>query len=62
MLTQDQVNQLCEDNEIAFFRADVCLGSPESFTLEEKARICDDMDANVKTSVVSPSSLYLLAT
>ena len=44
MMTQTQVNQLCEDNELAFFRADVCLGSPQSFTLEEKAKICDEME------------------
>ena len=44
MISQAKVNQLCEDNELAFFRADVCLGSPESFSLEEKATICEDMD------------------
>ena len=45
MMNQSQVNQLCEDNELAFFRADVCLGSPQSFSLEEKAKICEDMEA-----------------
>ena len=44
MISQDQLGQLCEDNELAFFRADVCLGSPHSFTLEEKSKICDDME------------------
>ena len=48
MMNQSQVNQLCEDNELAFFRADVCLSPPQSFTLEEKARICEDMDATNK--------------
>ena len=48
MMNQNQVNQLCEDNELAFFRADVCLGSPQSFTLEEKAAICDEMEATNK--------------
>ena len=48
MISQAKVNQLCEDNELAFFRADVCLGSPQSFTLEEKAAICDDMEATNK--------------
>ena len=48
MVSQVNVNQLCEDNELAFFRADVCLGSPESFSLEEKAAICEDMDATNK--------------
>ena len=48
MIGQVNVNQLCEDNELAFFRADVCLGSPESFSLEEKAAICEDMEATNK--------------
>lgn len=45
MIDQAQTTKLCEENELAFFRADVCLGSPQSFTLEEKAAICDDMEA-----------------
>ena len=49
MTTQAQYSQLIEDNELAFFRADVCLGSPESFSLAEKAAICEDMDATNKT-------------
>ena len=48
MLNQTQITQLCEDNELAFFRADACLGSPESFSLEEKAAICEGMDATNK--------------
>lgn len=48
MMNQAQTTKLCEDNELAFFRADVCLGSPQSFTLEEKAAICDDMEATNK--------------
>ncbi len=48
MISQVNVNQLCEDNELAFFRADVYLGSPESFSLEEKAAICEEMDATNK--------------
>ena len=45
MMDQAQATKLCEENELAFFRADVCLGSPQSFTLEEKAAICDEMEA-----------------
>ena len=48
MMAQAQANQLCEENELAFFRTDVCLGSPQSFTLEEKAKICDGMEATNK--------------
>ena len=48
MMDQAQANKLCEDNELAFLRADVCLGSPQSFSLEEKVAICDDMEATNK--------------
>lgn len=41
-------NELIEENEMAYFRADVCLGSPESFSLEEKAQICEEMNATNK--------------
>jgi len=48
MISQAKVNKLCEDNELVFFRADVCLGSPQSFALEEKAAICDEVESTNK--------------
>ena len=39
-------NRLAEEHELAYFRADVCLGSPQSFSLEEKSQICDEMEAS----------------
>ena len=36
-------NDLCQAEDMAYFRADICLSSPESYTLEEKSQICDDM-------------------
>lgn len=39
-------NQLIEEHELAYFRADVCLGSPQSYSIEEKAIICEDMEAS----------------
>jgi len=39
-------NRLAEEHELAYFRADVCLGSPQSFGLEEKRQICDEMEAS----------------
>ena len=33
---------------MAYFRADLCLYSPESYTLEEKKEICNDMMATSK--------------
>ena len=35
--------QLIEDEEMAYFRADLCLYSPESYSLEEKRGICNGM-------------------
>ena len=48
MMTQDQANKLCEASELAFFRVDVCLGSPQSFTLDDKAQRCEHTDATNK--------------
>lgn len=37
--------QLIEDNETAFLHADVCLGSPESYSRDDKRQICENIDA-----------------
>ena len=42
-MNESQMRKLQEDNDMAFFRADMCLESPGSFTVEETARICDEM-------------------
>lgn len=57
--------------DMAYFRADLCLHSPESYTLEEKRDICNDMISSSKamldvmllshpnpTIVVPPIQLY----
>ena len=36
-------SELAERHEMAYFRADVCLGSSESFSLDEKKQICAEM-------------------
>lgn len=46
MMTNDQWQELAQEHELAYFRADVCLGSPESFSLEEKKQICEEMEAS----------------
>ena len=46
MITDAKYNELNEKHEMAFFRADVCLGSPQSFTLDEKREICEQMEAS----------------
>lgn len=46
MTTNTDWNELAERHEMAFFKADVCLGSPQSFTLDEKREICEQMEAS----------------
>ena len=41
-------SKLRESHELAYFRADVCLGSPQSLSLEEKKAICKEMEASTK--------------
>ena len=48
MMTDEQWNALREDHELAYFRADVCLGSPQSFSLEEKKQISADMEVSTE--------------
>ena len=41
-------NALRENHEIAHLRADICIGSPQSFTLDEKRQICEDLDSTAE--------------
>ena len=45
-MANEQWETLAQEHEMAYFRADVCLGSPQSFSLEEKKQICAEMDAS----------------
>lgn len=42
-MNEAKMTELTQAEEMAFFRADLCLYSPESYTLEEKKEICNDM-------------------
>ena len=42
MKTQQEWNELREEHELAYFKADVCQGSPQSFSLDEKKQICNE--------------------
>lgn len=44
----ENARQLIEDEAMAYFRASVCLGSPQSFTLDEKREICEQMESTSK--------------
>lgn len=43
MIDETKATKLQQDEGMAYFRADLCLYSPESYTLEEKREICNDM-------------------
>ena len=36
-------DELAQAEDMAYFKADICLYSPESYTLEEKRDICNEM-------------------
>jgi actin-like ATPase involved in cell morphogenesis len=44
----ENMQKLIEDEAMAYFKADVCLGSPESFSLDEKREICEQMESTSK--------------
>ena len=48
MMDETTIKQLNEAEQMAYFRADICLASPESYTLEEKRQICEDMVSTFK--------------
>jgi hypothetical protein len=37
MINEEKMTELTQAEEMAFFRADLCLYSPESYTLEENS-------------------------
>lgn len=46
MTTDKQWQEMLEEHELAYFRADLALSSPQSYSIEEKAAICDQMAAS----------------
>lgn len=45
MTDQATATKLQQEEDMAYFRADLCLSSPGSYTLEEKKQVCNDMAA-----------------
>jgi hypothetical protein len=45
------MTELTQAEGMAYFRADLCLCSPESYTLEEKRDICNDMMSTSKAAL-----------
>lgn len=48
MTNDTKWKELRQAEDMAYFKADVCLYSPESYSLEEKKEICNEMMATSK--------------
>ena len=48
MINEATMNELTQAEDMAYFRADLCCYSPESYSLEEKKEICNDMMSTSK--------------
>ncbi len=48
MIDEAKMTEPSQAEDMAYFRADLCLYSPESYTLEEKRDICNDMMSTSK--------------
>ena len=51
MMTDEKWEELRQEEEMAYFRADLCLSSPESYSLEEKKDICNGMMSTSKATL-----------
>ena len=43
MMNEAKWEELKQAEDMAYFKADICLYSPESYSLDEKKAICNDM-------------------
>ena len=48
MINEAKMTELTQAEDMAYFRADLCIYSPESYSLDEKKEICNDMMATSK--------------
>lgn len=48
MIGEAKMTELSQVEDTAYFRADLCVCSSESYTLEEKKEICNDMISSSK--------------
>ncbi|MBE6480630.1 MAG: hypothetical protein E7Z98_09055 [Olsenella sp.] len=47
-MNEAKMTELTQAEDMAYFRADLCIYSPESYSLDEKKEICNDMMATSK--------------
>ena len=48
MMNEAKMTELAQAEDMAYFRADLCCYSPESYSLEEKKEICNEMMSTSK--------------
>ena len=48
MMNDEKWTELQQAEDMAYFKADLCLYSPESYTLDEKREICNEMVSTSK--------------
>ena len=48
MINEEKMTELTQAEDMVYFRADLCCYSPESYSLEEKKEICNDMISTSK--------------
>ena len=48
MMNDEKWTELQQAEDMAYFKADICLYSPESYTIEEKKEICNEMISTSK--------------
>lgn len=47
-MNDEKWTELQQAEDMAYFKADICLCSPESYTLDEKREICNEMVSTSK--------------
>ena len=50
-MDENKIRELKEAEDMAYFRADLCLYSPDSYTLDEKVEICNEMASTSRAIV-----------
>ena len=48
MMNEAKWEELRQEEDMAYFRADLCISSPESYSLDEKRDICNGMITSSK--------------
>ena len=42
------IDELTQNEAVAYFKADLCLSDPDNYSLDEKRKICEEMESSSK--------------